>query len=325
MTINIDVGALANAVVGALLTGINNLLSPIPQEFMRWIIEGLQNLLGTAGAGNVLTHIPPEWTSQNPDVLAMFRNGILAEAGLAAIVLTIQGYRVTVGRVDMWEAVFRTGFMVICGMGAALWVDSGINVVNALSDFTGTAHLDIRTESMPNNLIIGIELGFALFFALLAWFKGAVGTLFIAILIASAPYIITLSALPLLEGLGRWWVEELTTWLLRPFLVAVCLRLGLSIAGSGNPMQFLFAIVAFWAAWKMDTFCRRFSVASWGSLAQMNLFRRGAMMAAGAFTGGATAAAGAAAGGATGGAAAAAGGAAAGAAGAATAAPLPIP
>lgn len=288
---------------------------------MRWLIESLQSLIAVQGAGNVLTHTPPEWTSQMPEVLDLWRRAVGYELGLAGVVLAVQAYRVMSGKADLWEVIFRTFFMVIIGVAMAFWADQLIHLMNNITDQIGTSPLDIRTESMPNNLVVALELVIALFFAALAWFKGAVGTLFIAVLITAAPYLITVSAIPILEGLGRWWVEEFTTWMLRPFLVALVLRLGLAIAGSASPLQFLFAIVAFWMAWKMDTYCRRMSVASWGSISQLHLLQRGANMASDAFGsiggagGGAQAAAPAAAPAAAG----------AGAGGAAAAAPLIIP
>lgn len=287
INVNIDFSALAQLIVDAIVSGIQHLVSPLPFSFEEWLIHSIQSILTAQGANNLLTHIPTEWTSQNPDVLRLWRDGLVANLGLAAVVLAIQGYRVMHGQVDLWEAVFRTGFFVIAGQGMALWGDWILHAINAAADGVGASPLDIRRENMPNDLVLGMMLAIALFCSVLAWIKGAVGVVFIDVLIVSAPYLLTLSALPVLNGLGRWWVEEFTTWALRPFMVALVLRLGLGVGlfNSGGA-QLLFAIVAFWLAWTMDSRLRRFSVGAWGSISQLALLKRGAAMTAGAFGGG---------------------------------------
>jgi hypothetical protein len=90
------------------------------------------------------------------------------------------------------------------------------------------------------------------------------------------------------EGLLQWWVKEMTVWTLRPFFVAVVLRMALGLGtGFGGDLQFMLAIVAFWLAWTMDSRIRQFSVGAWGSAAQIGLLSRGARFAASAFGGGA--------------------------------------
>jgi hypothetical protein len=122
-------------------------------------------------------------------------------------------------------------------------------------------------------------------FAILAWVKGAVGVLFLAVLLVAGPFILIVSSLPIFSGLGQWWAEEFTTWTLRPFMVALVLRLGLGIGASvgGEAIAVLFAIVSFWLAWTMDTRIKKFSVGGWGSLSQLQMLKRGAAAAAPAF------------------------------------------
>jgi len=279
----IDFSGLGQAIVDALVVGLQHLLSPLPFAFDKWLIEQLQGILSAQSTNNLLTHIPPEHTSGSGDVLELFRQGIAVEGSLAALVLVIQGYRVVHGHIDLLDAVFRTGFFVLVGEGMIFWADLIFRLVNVLSDGVGSAPLDIRAETLPNDLVLASELVIALIFAAFTWLKGALGVLFLKVLIVSAPYLLTLSALPLFEGLGKWWVEEFTTWTLRAFMVALVLRLGLGLATSfGGPLEFLFAIVAFWLAYTMDTRMRRFSVGAWGSIGQLSLLSRGARLAAGA-------------------------------------------
>jgi hypothetical protein len=294
--ISIDLSGLGETIVNAVIDGISHVASPIPFNLEKWLIEQLQGVLSTQGAHNLLTHIPLEWTSQNPEVLSLWRQMIIPEVGLTAVVLAIQGYRVSAGKAEFWEVLMRTGFLSIMGLSMSFWSDQILNIVNHASDAIGSTPLDMRAETVPNELVIGFMLIVALFLSGLAWIKGAVGVVFIAVLIASAPFVLTLSALPLLDGLGTWWAKEFTVWAMRPIMVALVLRIGLAIGlvNSGG-LQLLFAIVAFWLAYKMDTHIRSFSVGAWGSVSQLGLFTRGARLAAGAFSGGATATAGAAA------------------------------
>jgi hypothetical protein len=279
ISINIDWSAIGNAVVSALFTGVQRLVSPLPDEFMAWLIGRLRDLFASDGMYNLLTHIPVEWTSQNSNVLGMWRNAWAIEAGLIAIVLTIQGYRVSSRKVDFWTTIYRTGFLVICGGMMPIWADRIFGIMNTASATVSTAPLDIRTESMPNDFSVALLLAFALFFGVLAWLKGVIGVIFLDVLLVIAPYFLTLSALPIFEGLGTWWAEEFTIWTLRPFMVALALNLGLSLGSTqSGGIQILFAIVSFWLAWSMDTRLRRFSVGAWGSVAQLNLFGRGAAM-----------------------------------------------
>jgi hypothetical protein len=292
----IDFSGLGKVIVDGFVEGITHLLSPLPTDFDKWMIEQLQGILSAQSTHNLLTHVPPELTSGSGDMLELFRQGVAVEFGLAALVLVIQGFRVVSHKVDLFDAIFRVGFFVIVGEGMIIWSDLIFRVINAASDAVGSAPMDIRAETLPNDFVLASELLIALVFAAFAWLKGAVGVLFLKVLIVSAPYLLTLSALPLMDGLGKWWAEEFTTWTLRAFMVALVLRLGLGIAVTfGGPLQFLFAIVAFWLAYTMDTRMRRFSVGAWGSIGQLGLLTRGARLAAGVIGGGAAAPAAAAA------------------------------
>jgi hypothetical protein len=292
----IDFSGLGKVIVDGFVEGIRHLLSPLPTDFDKWMIEQLQDILSAQSTHNLLTHVPPELTSGSGDVLELFRQGVAIELGLAALVLVIQGFRVVSHKVDLFDAIFRVGFFVIVGEGMIIWSDLIFRVINAASDAVGSAPMDIRAETLPNDFVLASELLIALVFAAFAWLKGAVGVLFLKVLIVAAPYLLTLSALPLMDGLGKWWAEEFTTWTLRAFMVALVLRLGLGIAVTfGGPLQFLFAIVAFWLAYTMDTRMRRFSVGAWGSIGQLSLLTRGARLAASALAGGASARAAAAA------------------------------
>jgi hypothetical protein len=286
VNISIDWSAIGNAVVSALVTGVQQIFSPLPNEFMAWLIEQLRKVVASDGGMNLMTHIPVEWTSQNPNVLGMWRNGIAAELGVMALVFAIQAYRVMMQKAEVWDVVVRTGFLAAMGMLMAIIADRIFGVVNIASTAIGTAPLDIRTESMPNDFAVAVMMAFALFFGILAWLKGVVGVIFLDVLIVTAPYLLTLSAIPLLSGLASWWVEEFTTWTLRPFMVALVLNLGLSLgATQSGGIQILFAIVAFWLAWSMDTRLRRFSVGAWGSVAQLGLIGKGASLASAAASG----------------------------------------
>lgn len=293
--VNIDFSALAGLIVTSIIDGLRQLFSPIPVSFEEWMLHSIQGILGAEGGSNLLTHVPLEWTSQNPDVLRLWRDGLAAQLALAALVIVIQGFRVAHGKEDVFTVVFRVGFFVMVGVAMAMWADMVLNMVNSASNAVGQIPLDIRAENLPNDLTLGVMLIFAAFFAALAWIKGAVGVVFIDVLIVVGPYFFILSALPIFEGLGKWWVEEFTTWSLRAFMVALVLRLGLGLAvvNTGG-MQLLFAIVAFWLAWTMDSRIRRFSVGAWGSIGQLGMLNRGAAMAASAFTGGGAGATGAA-------------------------------
>lgn len=287
--VNLDLSALAGLIVNAIIDGLRQLFSPLPVSFEEWLLRSLQSILGQQGAANLLTHNPPEWTTQNAEVLQLWRAGLPVQATLFGLVLTIQGFRVSRGQEDAFVAVFRGGFFIIVGLAMAVWADLILHAMNAASDAIGQTPLDIRAESLPNDLVLGAMLIFAVFFAALAWLKGAVGVLFLDVLIVIAPYFFLLSALPIFEGLGKWWIEEFTTWALRPFMVALILRIGLGLAvvNTGG-MQLLFAIISFWLAWTIDSRIRRFSVGAWGSINQLGLLNRAANYAAAVGSGGAS-------------------------------------
>lgn len=276
----IDFSGLANLIVDAFMKGALQLLSPIPTDAEKWLWTAIQSLLSNGGPNNVLTHIPTEDTVASGDVLDLWRQGIAIQAGLIALVIAINGYRISTGQADLWEVFFRVGFLVIMGESVLIWGLLVFNFVNAASDSVSQTPLDIRAETLPNDLTLGFTLIIAAVFALFAWLKGAVGVVFIKVLLVSAPYILPIAAIPKLEGLASWWIEEFTTWTLRAFMVALVLRLGLGIATVDNHgLQFLFAAVSFWLAYQMDTRIRRFSVGVWGSLAQANVFARTATAA----------------------------------------------
>jgi hypothetical protein len=282
--VRIDFTGLGQAIIDALIKGLQQLFSPLPYDFEVWLLHAVQSLLTANGGRNLLTHIPVEWTSQSHPVLDLYRQFLPVQLGVSALVLVIQGYRVSQGKIDIWDAVARTGFLVMVGQAIPFLADKVITLVNLASDAVGNAPLDIRNESLPNDLTIGLTLIVAAVLAVFTWLKGAVGVVFIDVLIVSGPFIISLSGLPLFEGLGKWWAEEFTTWTLRVFMVALVLRLGLGIAiENTGGLQFLFAIVSFWLAYTMDTKIRRFSVGAWGSISNAGLLAKGAKFLAARF------------------------------------------
>jgi hypothetical protein len=288
ISISIDFSALAALIWNAFLDGTKAVLEPTPGQLEQWLLRSIQQILAAQGGHNLLTHVPVEWTSQNPEVLNLYRQLLPAQLGLMAVVLCIQGFRVTRAQVDLFDAVFGSGFYLILGLTTAIWADKAIVAVNAASDFVSTSPLDIRAETLPSDLVLGLLLIVAAILAAFAWLKGAVGVVFIDFLIVFAPFALTLSALPLFGGLSKWLAEEFTTWLLRPFAVAIVLRLGLGLVGTDSGgIQLLFACVTFWLAYTMDTRIRRFSVGAWGSLGNLNVLSRGAALAAGYASGGA--------------------------------------
>ena len=281
----IDFVPLANALVDALVTGLKHLFSPLPIDAEKWMLTSIQSLLSAQGAHNLLTHIPTEDTTASGDVLDLWRQGLAAQVALAALVIVINGYRVMRGSVDIWEVLFKTGFLILAGESVIFWSFLIFTAINSLSDAVGATKLDIREETLPNDLTMGMTLIIALVLELFAWIKGAVGVVFIKVLLVSAPYLFTISAIPMLDGLARWWAEEFTTWTLRAFMVALVLRLGLGVAiENTGGLQFLFAIVSFWLAYTMDTRIRRFSVGAWGQLNNANLLMRGAKLVERAFS-----------------------------------------
>ena len=284
--VQIDFSGLATLIVNALVTGVQTIVTPLPTSFEQWLLTSIQKLLATGGGFNLLTHIPTEWTTGYSAVTDLWRQSLLAELGISTVVIVIQGYRVTHGKVDLWDAVARTGFFIVVGFAMVFWAHLIFSLVNLASDAVGTTEIDVRSKNLPNELVEGAALIVGVLFALLAMVKGAIGVVFLNVLIVSAPFLLPLSALPLFEGLGKWWAEEFTTWTLRPFMVALVLRLGLGITAlSLGGLEFLFVIAAFWLAWTMDTRLRKFSMGAWGSVGQLNMFSRGASALAGAFGG----------------------------------------
>jgi len=281
INVQIDFTSLAELIVNALVAGVQRVLSPLPGTFQEWLWHSIQGILTAQGSMNVLTHIPLEWTAGNADVVLLWKQGLLVQGGLGAIVIAVGGYYVMSGKMDIWYVVFRFGFLVIAGNAMIVGSILILNFVNAAADSVAGSTMDIRSEMMPNDFTLGFMLIIAAVFAGLAWVKGAVGVIFIDVLIVSAPYILTLSAIPLLSGLAKWWVEEFTTWCMRPLMVALVLRLGLGIGlvHTTGGAQFLFAIITFWLAYKMDTYMRRFSVGVWGNASNLGLFSRAAALA----------------------------------------------
>jgi hypothetical protein len=286
MNVNIDFSALAGLIVNALITGVQKILSPIPGDFERWLLENLQHILAAEGANNVLTHIPTELTTASGDVLDLWRTILPIQLGITAIVIAFQGYRVVQGRADVYDVLVSCGVRMFLGQSVVFWMALIFTAINGMSDVVSRSPLDLRNENLPNDLSVGLMLIVAVAMAALAWIKGVVGVVFLKLLIVCAPVIFSLSALPIFEGLMQWWVKEATVWTLRPFMVALVLRLGLALGTTfGGDIQFLMAIVAFWLAWTMDSRLRQFSVGAWGSVAQLGLLNRGARMMAGAFGG----------------------------------------
>jgi hypothetical protein len=292
----IDLSGLGEAIVHALVTGVQALVSPLPNEFDRWLLTSLQHILALEGATNVLTHVPTELTTASGDVLDLWRTLLPLQLGITAIVCAYQGYRVTQGKADIYDVLVQCGFRIALGQSILFWMAAVFTVINAMSDVVAQAPLDLRDETLPNDFSLGLILIVAVAMAALAWIKGVVGVVFLKLLLVCAPVIFSLSALPFLEGLMQWWVKEATVWTLRPFFVALVLRLGLALGSTfGGDLQFVMAIVAFWLAWRMDSMIRSFSVGAWGSMAQLGLLNRAARLAGGAFGGGAGATAAAAA------------------------------
>jgi hypothetical protein len=281
--ISIDFSGLADVLVKALVAGITALVEPLPQQVEGWMLEAIQHIIGSEDSKNLLTQVPLEWTAQDKDVRTLFfaavgPNGrIPLIVAIALLVGVIQGFRIMSGRVEMWMAIGKTVFMVFMGVGMLWLSEQLIATVDAMSSAVSATPIDLTKTELPTSQEVGFLLIIALFFAALTWIKGAVGVVFIKVLIVAAPYLLPLSALPLFEGLGTWWAEEMTTWLLRPFMVALVLRLGLgTVATENGPIGVLFAVVTFWLAYTMDTRIRRLSVGAWGSVGQMQLFARGA-------------------------------------------------
>lgn len=284
----IDLTGLGQAIVDALVSGVQALVSPLPMSFDRWLLTSLQHILGLEGANNVLTHVPTELTTASGDVLDLWRTILPMQLGITAIVLAVQGYRVTQGKADIWDVVGRSAVLIALGQGVLFFAAAAFFVINGASDVVSQSPLDLRDENLPNDFSLALILIIACVLAVLAWIKGIVGVVLIKFLLVSAPVIFSLSALPIFEGLLQWWVKEFTVWTLRPFFVALVLRLGLALGSTfGGDLQFLMAVVAFWLAWTMDSKIRSFSVGAWGSMAQIGLLSRAAHLAAGALGGGA--------------------------------------
>jgi len=280
--ITIDFGGLAQILVDGFMGAIKALLQPVPLDFANWLRDTQASVLTWFDSINFLTHVPLEWTVNNEDVARLWWVSALWQVGIAGIVLAIQGWRVASGRADLYEVVIRTAFLMILGFGLLVLFRPIFSMVNAMADaFYGTP---FSAEGHNELVMVALQV-VALFFEVLAWIKGMVGTVFICILLVLGPTMLSVSALPWFGGLGQWWAKEMTTWCLRPIFVALAIRLGLGI-GSHMPgaIEILFAIVAYWLAWTADTRIRSFSVGAWGSLAQMNLFARGAGMVAGAMS-----------------------------------------
>mgnify|MGYP003576277187 CR=1 FL=1 len=295
ININIDPGAIAQAVVDGLVNAAVALFRPTPANFVQWLWDGIVGILTAASSYNVMAHIPTEWTSNYGQVQDLYFAMLLPEIAITTIVLAIQGYRVMQGKIDIWDAVVRTGFFIIVGHTLLFWSVLIFNAVNAMADFILRVPFNISQQRLSPDLILAGILIVCGVFAILTWVKGAVGVIFLAALLVSGPFLLPLSALPIFEGLGKWWAEEFTTWSLRPVMVALVLRLGLGIGTEGGVLQLLFALVAFWLAWTMDSRIRRFSVGAWGSVSQMGLLAKAGKAAAGAFSGNPAAAAAAAA------------------------------
>jgi hypothetical protein len=282
-----DLSPFAQAIVGALVAGVQALVSPLPTEFDRWLLTSLQHILALEGASNVLTHVPTELTTSSGDVLDLWRTVLPFQLGLTAIVIVYQGYRVMQGKADVYDVLVQVGVRIALGQSVLFWMALVLTVFNGASDVVSQSPLDLRDENLPNDFSIALMLIVAVAMAALAWLKGVVGVVFMKLLLVCAPAIFSLSALPFLEGLMQWWVKEATVWTLRPFFVALVLRLGLGLGTTfGGDLQFLMAIVAFWLAWTMDSKIRQFSVGAWGSMAQVELLSRAARVAAGALGGG---------------------------------------
>jgi len=273
--VNIDWSAIGQAVTDALINGVKTLMSPLPVQFEQWLLSTLQWLLSVQGGHNVLTHVPTEWTVDFGVVRTLQQQGLLAMVTLAMVVGIIQGYRVMHDTLDVYEAIGRTSFMMILAASSLLWLRLIIQAVNALSDSVINTPIEIQNQSLPSEHGQAILLIVATVFAALAWIKGAIGTLFVALLVVICPYFFILSVLPMFDGLLKWWVEEMTTWLLRAFFVAVILRISLGLMADAGAMQYLFALVGFWLAWTIDSKIRRFSVGAWGSVGNLNLISRG--------------------------------------------------
>jgi len=264
-----------------------------------WVLQAIQHIIGAEDSKNLLTQVPLEWTARDNDVRTLFLAAVGPGGGvrmplivaIALLVGVIQGFRIMNGRVEMWQAIGKTAFMVFIGVGMLWLSEQLITVVDALSSAVSATPIDLTKKELPTSEEISFLLIVALFFAALTWIKGAIGVVFIKVLIVAAPYLLPLSALPLFEGLGTWWAEEMTTWLLRPFMVALVLRLGLgTVATENGAIGMLFAVVTFWLAYTMDTRIRRLSVGAWGSVGQMQLFARGANVLSRAFGAGPVAA-----------------------------------
>ncbi len=284
--VQIDFSGLAQLIIDALIKGVTALVSPIPGEFERWLLTNLQHILAAEGASNVLTHIPTELTTSSGDVLDLWRTILPITLGIMAVVICYRGYRVMQGRDDIYDVLVQCGVRMALGVSVIFWMSLVFNVINGMADVVSQSPLDLRDENLPNDLSVGLMLIIAVIMAALAWIKGVVGVVFLKLLLVCAPVMFSLSALPIFEGLMQWWVKEATVWTLRPFMVALVLRLGLALGTTfGGDIQFLMAIVAFWLAWTMDTRIRSFSVGAWGSMAQVGLLSRGARMVAGAMGG----------------------------------------
>lgn len=281
INISIDWSQLSQFLVDGFMGAIKALLQPVPLDFAQWLADTTNAIQSSLGQVNFLTHNPIEWTVGSDDVLRLWSATLLWQVGIAGVVLAIQGYRVSAGQADIIEVLFRTGFLMLVGFCIPLWLRPALSMTNVMAD---AVYATPTSAEGQNQLVLVLLSVLATVFAVLAWVKGAVGVVFIDVLVVTGPTVFSISALPWFGGLGQWWAKEMTTWWLRPFFVALAIRLGLGIGSHfPGPIEVILAIVSFWLAWTMDTRIRSFSVGAWGSLAQMNLFARGAGMVAGAF------------------------------------------
>ena len=112
--------------------------------------------------------------------------------------------------------MLRVGFAILLSQSMFWWAGQLLRLLNQLAAAVVSVPLDLSATAIPGAIELAILLIVALYFGVRAWIKGALGTIFLAALLAVGPFALLFFGLRQTERWGKWWVGHLVPWAARP-------------------------------------------------------------------------------------------------------------
>lgn len=273
---SIDIGGLAQAIVNALLQGLTNLISPLPQQFLLWLSDQLNGLWdGVWNSGADLFNTPIELTLNYPPardlgvalIIVMYSITSLSAVllGLRALWRSLRG---GTGTLDdtlngfLMSVLLAGGSVILIGQAYALtW-----QATQAIGRFSYTPDFEPRqiTDLGPAFIVSLFTILVMFIYGFKLMLRAAYRIALLMFLTPFAPVAGILYGIPQTRWIASAYYVTLGGWLAGGVLAIGCVSLGVQIAANEHGgllplffgvalIQLAYDLMVIIPAWKLGT------------------------------------------------------------------------